>query len=308
MKIKEQHIYIILAAVIVIWGLNTVMIKYLSFFPPAIIAAIRMTVAALTLTPIIFAYRNKYHITKKQWGYVAGIGATSIALHQIFIAWGMQMTTAGNASLILALNPLVTAILAAIFLRESIHLRKIIGVILGFSGVLLVVGGSTHTDMNSNIGDVIIFISMIMYVVGGLLIRKATSSGVPVLLLTACSQWIGALFLIFTSFIIYPMDTIVQSFHIDGFTWFVIGISGMLATGLGTLGWNMGIQRIGASRTSIFLNGMPIAGMFFATLLLDEPLTIVVAVALLLTVAGVYLGSTTPKLVKRTSTLKQTEI
>jgi drug/metabolite transporter (DMT)-like permease len=60
---------------------------------------------------------------------------------------------------------------------------------------------------------------------------------------------------------------------------------------LGSVGWNYGIRQLGASRTALFLNGMPMASLFFAALFLGEQLKLVHMLALLMIVAGVYLGS-----------------
>lgn len=290
METKDRGVYLTLCAVIVIWGLNVVMIKYLAFFPPALIAAIRMSIAALTLLPIVLWKTGKVKITPKDWGYITAVGITSIALHQIFIAWGIQHTTAGTASLILGLNPLATALLAIPVLSEKLTKRKALGIILGFTGVLLVVATNSQGVSFNGWGDLLVFISMLLYVIGGLLIRKVTARGIPVLTVTAYSHLIASILLWATAATIYPIDVFL---HIDTrpFTWLVIGTSAVLATGIGTLGWNYGIRQLGAGRTAIFLNGMPLTSLLFAALLLDEDLKIYHAVALLLIIMGVYLGS-----------------
>ncbi|MCR8997660.1 DMT family transporter [Brevibacillus laterosporus] len=105
----------------------------------------------------------------------------------------------------------------------------------------------------------------------------------------------------------YP-TYIYQEMNISWFTWFVIFCSGGISSGLGSLGWNYGIQKIGASQTSIFLNGMPIASLLFAALLIDEPFTYLAIIALLCTVAGVYLGSTKSRPVKIPLPIKEREV
>ena len=292
MESKDRGVYLTLCAVIVIWGLNVVMIKYLAFFPPALIAAIRMSIAAFTLLPIVLWRTEKVKITSKDWGLITAVGISSITLHQILIAWGIQHTTAGTASLILGLNPLATALLAIPVLGEQLTRKKAMGIILGFSGVLLVVttNGQDQGLSFNGWGDLLVFASMLLYVAGGLLIRKVTARGIPVLTVTTYSHVIASILLWATSAVIYPMDVF---HHIDmrPFTWLVIGISGVLSTGIGTLGWNYGIRQIGAGRTAIFLNGMPLASLLFAALLLHEELKIYHTIALLLIIIGVYLGS-----------------
>ena len=290
MNNKEKWIIAILIGVVTIWGLNVVMVKYLSFFPPVLIASIRMSIAALILLPIILWKVGRVPLTGKDWVYITGVALSSITLHQIFLAVGVQQTTAGSTSLILALNPLTTALLAVPFLGESLTAKKIMGIALGFGGVLLVVTSKSSEGVQvSGWGDLIVFGSMLMYVIGGLLVRKATSRGIPVLVVTAYSHVIASFLLWITAFIVYPIETFAE-IDTRPFTWMVIFTSGILATGLGTLGWNYGIGQLGASRTAIFLNGMPLASLIFAAFLLGEELHLVHAVAFVLIVLGVYLG------------------
>ncbi|QDX92142.1 DMT family transporter [Brevibacillus laterosporus] len=295
---KDSYIYVILISVVCIWGLNVVMVKYLSFFPPVLIAAIRMLIAAIVLTPILFIKkREKRKLSVKQWLFILAIGSSSIALHQILLAWGLQHSTAGSSSLILALNPLATTLLAAMFLSEKLTIRKSMGILLGFAGVIIAVTSKGNGQLAFGLGEIIIFGSMLMYVAGGLFVRKAKSTGLPVWELTAYSQWIGALILGVLTIGMYPTN-IFQQLDTSVFTWFVILCSGGISSGLGSLGWNYGIQKIGASQTSIFLNGMPIASLLFAAWLIDEPLTYLAIVALVCTIAGVYLGATKSRTVK----------
>lgn len=290
MKNNERLLFAMLAGVVTLWGLNVVMVKYLTMFPPLYVAAIRMTVAGICLSPIILKYRKQLKFTALDWLLIAGVGASSIALHQITLAAGVQYTTAGNASLILGLNPLATALLAMLLLGEGMSWRKGLGILIGFSGVLIVVI-SQHGGIHMNgWGDAIMFFSMLLYVTGGLLIRKLALRGVPVLLITALSQMFGVVFLWCVALAYHPASYYID-LQVSPFQWFVIMVSAVLSTALGSMGWNYGIRQLGASRTAMFLNGMPLASLLFAALFLGEELQIVHLLALMMIVGGVYLGS-----------------
>ncbi|UFJ40656.1 DMT family transporter [Brevibacillus humidisoli] len=292
MQQSEKYIYVILTGVITLWGLNVVMVKYLSFFPPVLIAAIRMTIAASVLLPFVLWKVGRTKLQWQDWLLIIGVSASSITLHQIFIAWGVQHTSAGNTSLILGLNPLVTALLAVPFLGEPLTKRKVVGIGIGLIGVLIVVLSQTGEGGVAlrGFGDLLIFLSMLMYVIGGLLIRKATARGTHVLVVTAYSHAIASVLLWSTAILVYPA-AVFSSIDTEPFTWLVIVVSGALATGLGTLGWNHGIRQLGAGRTSVFLNGMPLTSLLFAALLLGESLGLLHLLALAMIIMGVYLGS-----------------
>lgn len=290
MKNNERLLYYMLSMVIMIWGLNVVMVKYLAFFPPVLIAAIRITIGSLALLPIVWWKERKVKLSRYDWFLIAMVGLSSITLHQIFLAWGVQSTSAGNASLILGLNPLATALLAAPLLGELLTKRKALGIMVGFAGVLIVVTTQSGGISLKGWGDIIVFVSMLMYVIGGLFIRKVTARGVPVLVVTAYSHTIASVMLWMTAATIYPTQ-ILTAIDTRPFTWLVILASALLSTALGTVGWNHGIRQLGASRTAIFLNGMPLASLIFAAIFLNEHLQYLHAIALFMIVTGVYLGS-----------------
>jgi drug/metabolite transporter (DMT)-like permease len=290
MKNNERYLYTMLAVVVSFWGLNVVLVKYLTALPPLYVSSLRMTLAAVCFLPILILYRKRMRLAKADWLLIAGVGASSIALHQITMAIGVEYTTAGNGSLILSLNPLVTSLLAMLFLGEAMSWRKAMGIAIGFSGVLIVVLSRHGGVQLQGLGDIIMFFSMLMYVTGGLLIRKLVLRGVPVLLVTALAQVFGAVFLCSAALIDQPASY-YGAIEISGTQWIAIFVSVVFSSALGTLGWNYGIRQLGASRTAVFLNGMPLASLFFAALLLGEPLKLVHLLALIMIVTGVYLGS-----------------
>jgi len=289
MKISERFLYAMLAIVVSFWGLNVVMVKYLTALPPLYVSTLRMVLAGVCFLPVLLKYRKR-KLVKAEWLLVAGVGASSIAMHQITLAIGVEYTTAGNASLILSLNPLVTSLLAMLFLGEPMTWRKAAGIAIGFSGVLLVVLSQHGNVELEGIGDAIMFVSMLMYVTGGILIRKLVMRGVPVMQVTAWAQVFGVVFLSLAALLNHPLSY-YAAVEISGTQWGVMFVSAVFASALGTLGWNYGIRQLGASRTAIFLNGMPLASLLSAALFLGEPLKLVHLLAFVMIVTGVYLGS-----------------
>lgn len=286
----ELMTLMLLGIVTVIWGLNVIMIKYLAqIFPVIQLAAWRIGIATLCL--LAFTYRHWLpaiqKLSWKSWLYIILIGLTSIFAHQTLIAKGLQLTSGSTGSLILALNPLTTILLAMLFLGEKFEWKRFLGVGLGFFGVIIVVGQPTSADEGSLWGDSIMFLSMLAYVVGGLLIKKAIET-VDVITITTFSHVVGSVVLWITWFL-FPGEGVV--YEASGFAYFVLFFSGCVATALCTTWWNMGIKVIGPSRTTMFLNLMPLSSLVFAALLLNEQLHWLHAVSLLLIISGIYLGS-----------------
>jgi drug/metabolite transporter (DMT)-like permease len=290
---SEKIIYFILALVVTSWGLNIVMVKYLTeFIPPMLVAAIRMPLAGIALIPFVWQKYGFYKPNGKQWLLLIFIGMTSIFVHQLFLAYGVAATTATNSSLILGLNPLVTALLASAFMGEKINRNLSIGILLGFSGVVLVVTAASadHSFALSGWGDLIIFGSMLGYVIGGLLIKKISATSMPILVITAYSTLIGGALLNLGA-LVFPGPAVYQQLHLSATAWVVMLLSAWGASSLGTLGWNYGIKFLGAGRTAMFLNGMPFASMVGAVIFIGEKIHWIHLAAFVLTTLGIMIGT-----------------
>jgi drug/metabolite transporter (DMT)-like permease len=290
---SEKFIYAILAMVVISWGLNIVMVKYLTqSMSPLLVAAVRMPLAGIVLLPFVWKMHGFYKPTARQWGLLVLVGLTSIFFHQLFLAYGVVTTTATNASLILGLNPLTTALLAAFFVGEKFTFRLAVGILLGLSGVVLVIftkSADSTVDL-SGWGDIIMLLAMLAYVVGGLFIKKITATPIPTLVVTAYSTVIGGVFLNLGT-VVYLGPSSYQQIHLTGTAWILMLLSAWGASSLGTLGWNYGIKLLGANRTAMFLNGMPFASIVGGIIFLNEKIGWIHVVAFMLTTLGIVIAT-----------------
>jgi drug/metabolite transporter (DMT)-like permease len=293
----EKAIYVILALVVISWGLNIVIVKYLTqYMSPMLVAAVRMPLAGIVLLPFVWKMYGFYKPNSKQWGLLFLIGLTSIFFHQLFLAYGVATTTATNASLILGLNPLSTALLASIFIGEKFSMRLGLGIVFGFSGVVLVVTSNTADSSIglSGWGDVIMFLAMLAYVIGGLFVKKISATAMPTLVVTAYSTVIGGVLLNLGTVAFFGPSS-YNGVHLPAIAWAVMLLSAWGASSLGTLGWNHGIKFLGANRTAMFLNGMPFASMVGGVVFLNEKIGWIHVAAFILTTLGIVIATLKPK-------------
>ncbi len=288
----DKRMYIILSAVVAIWGLNVVMVKYLTqHMDPLIVSAVRMPLAGVVLLPFVWKQYGLYKPDRRQWLFLCLVGFTSIFGHQLLLSYGVRLTSATNSSLILGLNPLTTALLAGMFLGEKLTLRLLAGVCLGLAGVVMAVAAD-HPGTPfalSGAGDLVMFLAMLAYVLGGLFVRKI-SGDVPTLVITAYSTMLGAAMLNAAA-VVAGGPSAYAHLPADITVWAVMLLSAWGASALGSLGFNAGIKALGAGRTAMFLNGMPFASMAGAVLFLGEKVHWVHVAAFILTTAGIVLGT-----------------
>jgi len=278
----------LLLFVVILWGINVVMIKYLTyFFPPLALAPIRISLATCLLVPIVFKTYGLCRIPKRLFLPLSGVALFSIFLHHLSLSWGVAATSATHAALILGLNPLCTSLMASRWAGEPLSKTKTVGIVLGFCGVAIVVWGKAQGTATLT-GDLVMFMATLTAVTGSLFIKYCTRE-LPVLVVTAYTHLAASVGLLL--FGIGVNSVWYDSAAFAPLPMAVLLFSSFINTAMGAWWWNTGIQRIGASKSSLFQNGIPIAGVFASVVFLGEPLRLEHILALLLVVVGVSLGT-----------------
>lgn len=255
---SQTSIFLLLLCVAFLWGINVVMLKYLTrFFPPLALAPIRLSLATALLLPYILYKHGYVHPPAQAWPHIISVAVFSIFLHHLTMTWGIANTSSTHAALILGLSPLFTTILASTLIGENFTLAKGLGILLGFSGVLLVVSGKEPGNATA-IGDLVMFGATLTAAIGSLSVKKSTAT-VPPLVVTAYSLFLASVGLMAMGFAINPVWIYAEAFSALPIT--ILLFSSFVNTALGALWWNIGIKEVGPSVTSLFQNVIPVVGV-----------------------------------------------
>lgn len=282
-------IYGLVFCVTAIWGLNLVIIKVLvEDLPPQTMTAFRIMMAGITALTVISIGKTFPRLSKKEWIYTLLGMFFGVTLHHLLIAVGLTMIDASNASLILALVPITTAILAVLFLGEQLTTLRLIGFILALTGVFFIQGGS-FSNMQLSQGEIILFIAMLVQAISFVFVKKATET-LDSKHVTTIMYLAGSIGLLIISFITEP-GGVSDMTSASLFTYFLLIISGVIATGIGYIVFNAAIQQIGAGQTAIFNNFVPFFGLVFSATFLNETITTSQLIGFVFIVAGVLFGT-----------------
>lgn len=282
-------IYGLVFFVTAIWGLNMVLIKVLvEHLPPQTMTAFRIMMAGITALIIIVFGKSFRRLSKREWIYTLLGCVFGVILHHSLIALGLTMIDASNASLILSLVPLTTAILGVLFLGEHLTKLRIIGFILALTGVFFIQGGSL-SNMQLSQGELILFIAMFVQAISFIFVKKATAT-LDSKQVTTIMYLFGSIGLLIISFITEPKG-LNEMTSATFFIYFLFIVSGVVATGLGYIVFYAAIQQIGAGKTSIFNNFVPFFGLVFSALFLNEIITASQLIGFVFIVAGVLFGT-----------------
>lgn len=289
-RLKKQQTYFILFFVMVAWGFNVTATKMLvENFMPVTMTALRIFVSGITVFLILFSIKKVRMLTKKEFPYVFFGGLFNVVAHQYFLSTGLTQTTATNGGLILGLGPLLTAILAVIFLGNVLTGIRVIGIVLGLAGVSFIVfQGSSGID-GVSIGDIYIFISILAQAASFILIKKGSETLDP-RLMTGYMLLMGAVLLFVISLFVEPEGLASMANHSISL-WAVFFASANIATAIGHMVYNSAIGKVGAAEASMFLNLNPFFVLVGAAFFLGENITITHMLGFILILFGVVLGS-----------------
>lgn len=251
-------------------------------------AFLRFAIASLCLVVLLLLKEGRLPLLKRHQVVPAiGLGMTGVLAYNAFFFLGMQTIDAGRASLIVATNPLITGLLAALLFREPLNRSQLLGILLGLAGATLVISrGNPLALFTGGVGRGELYIagtvaSWVAYtLIGKLILRDLTPLravtwscliGAAALLPLALGEGLPRLIGGF-----YPRD------------WAGLAFLAFFGTVLGFYWYYQGIQAIGPSRAALFINIVPVSGVLFGWLLLDEAVNLSLAAGAALILAGVY--------------------
>lgn len=293
---KNKHsvaIYFLLLSVPFFWGGAFVAAEHIiTEIPPITAAAFRFSVAGVILLIYIFLRKSfQLPIGLTQWLLIILMAMTGIFGYNIFFFIGLQMTSAINGSLIVATSPVFMTLGAVLFLSERWNRQLGFGLVLSLVGVVIVIShGSlkTFSELQFNAGDLLFIGALFSWVAHGLLGRILMRKMSPIAV-TTLTMIIGAFFLIIASFTETNQIQLILEMSIQA--WSEMAFIIIFSSVIGFLLWNRGVQQIGASQASIYINLVPIYTALIAVFLYRSPITYSQIFGMILVLVGVYFVS-----------------
>lgn len=261
------------------WGGTFVAARYaVSEVPPFHAATCRFGIASAVLFTLMWrrARRDGSPLpipsNVKDMLSLGILGLTGIFSYNAFFFTGLKYTSAANGSLIVAINPLVTAVMAAVVLREHIRPLQLLGLAVSLAGVITIITRGDISVIRSlafNRGDLLLLgapLSWALYSVCG---KKVLSRFSP-LAATTYAALCGTLLLAPVAFLESRLTGAHHGLSLYG--WAAILQLALLGTVVGFVWWYEAIGKLGASRAALFVNLVPLFGTLQAAMILGERL------------------------------------
>ena len=264
MTLRDGAELVLLAA---IWGASFLFMRILApVIGPLATADLRMLIGGLFLGAV-FLVLKLHPGLKKNFRIFLVIGLVNSALPFLLYSLAALVLPASVEVVLNALSPAFGALAGALFLGESFTLKKAGGLALGFAGVVVVAGGldlGTSAWGSAALGACIL--APASYAAGGVLVKRLAAA-IPPAHLAFGSQLLAGLALLPLLAIAAPVSPPSST------TLGLLIVFGVLCSGLAYLLYYGLMKRIGPTRTLTVTFLMPVFGILWGALLLNEPVT-----------------------------------
>ncbi len=263
-------VYPLVALSALFWGANFALAgPVLTDLPPLWAAALRFALGTAVMLGLV-AWRSEDLIAplRRHAKVYVLLGSVGIGGFNLLFFFALQTTSAANGALIMATNPLLTTLLAAVLLGEASSRRQLAALPVALIGVVVVIsGGNLHHLANLQVarGDLLMIGADVMWAFYNILVRRYLPSGSA---LTNTTLVMAAGMLLLLAVAIGSGESVHLPSIKAGAALLTMAVGG---TVIAYLFWNMGIARLGAGRTSLFLNLVPVFAMLVGALLGTVP-------------------------------------
>jgi len=232
-------------------------------------------------------------IAKKDFVTIFFGALFGVGINMLLFLKGLELTTPIHASVIMTITPVIILILSIFYLDEKLTKMKILGIILAFSGGLLLtaLGKSTRVGDNVALGNLCIFINAVSYSIYVIIIKRLTAKYHPFTFI----KWLFLFGILFTLPFGYQETLEIQWHTFTPYIWFSVLFVIVGAT-FGTYLLNpLALNSLKASTVGTFIYLQPVIAGVFAIIMGVDAISPIKLGAMILIFSGVYLVTKKPK-------------
>lgn len=275
--------WILFTSLGIIWGLPYLLIKIgVEYLSTPVVVFGRLAIAAIILLPIAIG-TGQIRRLRGYLPWVLAFALVEMTFTWWALTWAEERISSSMAGLFIATVPLVTALIARRFgLDDRLTGQRLVGLAIGFVGVGALVG----LDVSG--GDLLAIAALVVTVLGyafGPIIVDKKLKDVPSLAVIAVSLTINAVIYAPFAFVTWPTEPVPAK------TWWAVVALGVVCTAAAFLLFFALILEVGPSRTTLITYVNPAVAVVLGIIVLDEPLTLGLAIGFPLVLIGSYLAT-----------------
>ena len=282
---QEYKYYGLLLLTSFLWAGNFIVGKFLvDHASPMTLTILRWAIAVLCLLPIVWWTEKKVLPSRKALLPLFFMGITGAALFNVFQFIALENSTASNIGLISTLNIITIAVFSFIFLKERLNGLQIVSMFISLLGVLLVLSkGNMYVllSFQFNVGDLWMLAAVCIWGIYSVCSKWASHTTSPMMAILYSG--------IFGLLVLLPFN--LSNLHITNVNASFISAmayTGLISTVVCMVLWNIGVSKIGATTSGLFLNFNPIFTVILAFFILGEQMTWIQGIGSGIVIIGSY--------------------
>lgn len=289
---EALSLYLRLVGVAALWGGTFIAGRIAApELPHFTISALRFWTAFVILLPLLLVVEGRLpRLRPRDLGFTALLALFGLVFYNLLFLGALELIPASRTALVVALNPILTALTMALIFGERLPRHRWFGILIALSGVWIVLSKGDPALLLQRVGHGELLMlggafCWAIYTVVGRYALDGEAAASPLAITTVTTLW-GALILSLGM----PFEWDAWHAHdVSVAAWASIVYLGAGGTALGFVWYAQGLQTLGAARTAVFNNLVPVFGVVLGTLLLDESLLLSMVVGGLVAVGGVTL-------------------
>lgn len=275
------------ACTLLMWASAFVVIRHVAHdITPGALGAGRLIVAALIVAPLVWR-KGWVPPNGREWALLLACGIGWFGIYNLALNAGERRVDAGTAALIIQVGPIITAVAAVWLFNEVMHRWLVLGLIVGFGGVVLITQGASNAQHGDPIGVLLVVISAFMYAVG-VLAQKGLLKRIPAIQVVFCSFVIGAVVCL-----PFSPDLLDITLHEPALLGWVVYL-GVFPTAIAFTTWAFALTHTDAGKLSMTTFLVPVITTAIAWAFLDEVPPTLAFVGGALAITGVLLTRRKP--------------
>jgi drug/metabolite transporter (DMT)-like permease len=279
--------WLIFLALGFMWGSSYLFIKLaVDSFGTFTLITLRLLIGAAFLWLVLLASRTPLPRDRRAYGHLIVMGIINIAIPFGLITWAEQSVDSALAAILNSTVPLMVIVIAPLFLPdEPIRLNGLVGLAVGFIGVVLIVSPGLVGAAGTLTGQLALLGSSLSYAVGNVYARRNVR-GLPPMIPAVLQVTVA---LVVVGLLALALERPWETSRPDLEGWFSIVWLGIFGSGLAYLAYFRLLSRWGATRTALVAYLLPVVGIVLGYLVRREPIDLSLIAGTVLVIAGVAL-------------------
>ena len=283
MELKD---WILLTGLAAIWGSAFMFIKISAVvFGPILLVTLRLLIAGLVFMPVLLRDDKRY-LFRPYLPAILIIAIVSNALPFSMFAYASLGATSNMLGILNGTTAFLTTVIAYFWLKESVTSKQIIGLLLGFIGVLILVNPSNGST--TYIASMCAMIGSLCYAFNAVYLQKHHSNSDKIVLIGWSMLFGGLLMIPLASFNLPNEMPDINS--ILALLWLAV-----ISTGLGYLAYVRLIDKIGAVKTATLTYLLPVFSIIWGAIFLQEKITLIILGGFIFVMMGMYFANSSNK-------------